>query len=180
MIYGEEMNIINMPIGDVKPYDNNPRRNSEAVKYVAESIQQFGWKQPIVVDKDHVIIVGHTRWLAAATLGLEEVPVLIADDLTPEQVKAYRLADNKTGEIATWDFDLLALELGDLELDMTDFGFAVDDYEEPKEDDPEDEPTQHKNRWIVTAECANEMEAENVADYFAEVGIKCKVRHEEA
>lgn len=85
---------------DIKPYEKNPRKNDEAVKYVAESIKEFGFKVPIVVDKDMTIVAGHTRYKAAKKLGLNEVPVIVADDLTDEQIKAFRLADNKTGEKA--------------------------------------------------------------------------------
>ena len=101
----------NWPIKKVKPYDRNPRRNDNAVDAVAASIREFGFRQPIVVDRDGVIIVGHTRLKAAKKLGMKEVPVLVADDLTEEQVKAYRLADNKAGELAGWDFAELEEEL---------------------------------------------------------------------
>ena len=118
------MNINWVILDQIHPYEKNPRQNENAVQYVANSIKEFGWKQPIVVDKDGVIIAGHTRYKAAKKLGLEKVPVSTADDLTEEQVKAYRLADNKTGEFAQWDMDLLNQELGDiLDLNMDDFGF---------------------------------------------------------
>lgn len=113
-----------MPIDKIKPYQNNPRKNEHAIEPVANSIREFGFKQPIVIDKNNTIIAGHTRLLAAKELGLTEVPVIVADDLTPEQVKAYRLADNKTGELAGWDFEQLDIELGDIaDIDMSDFGF---------------------------------------------------------
>ena len=124
------MKIVEKRLDEIRPYENNPRRNDEAVQYVAESIRQFGWKQPIVVDQDGVIIAGHTRYKAACRLGLEKVPCLIAEDLTPEQVKAYRLADNKVSEISDWDFDALAVELDALEIDMTVFSFSAADEEE--------------------------------------------------
>lgn len=108
---------------DIKPYENNPRLNDNAVDAVAKSIEEFGFQQPLVLDKDNVIIVGHTRYKAARRLGLETVPCVIADNLTDEQVKAYRLADNKVGELAKWDTELLLVELGDIEIDMGDFGF---------------------------------------------------------
>lgn len=112
-------------IGEVKPYDKNPRRNDGAVDAVAASIREFGFQQPLVVDKDGVLIVGHTRLKAAKKLGLKEVPVVVADGLSPEQVKAYRLADNKTGELAGWDFIAMEAELSELEsLDMSVFGFC--------------------------------------------------------
>lgn len=121
-------------IDEVKPYPNNPRINDAAVDKVAASLKEFGFRQPIVVDKDMVIIAGHTRLKAAKKLGLKEVPVLVADDLTEEQVKAYRLADNKTAEFAEWDDDLLAIELGGItDIDMSDFGFDLDLPEEPHE-----------------------------------------------
>jgi DNA modification methylase len=118
------------PVARVIPYKKNPRRNQDAVEKVAASIKEFGFQQPIVVDKDSVIIVGHTRLLAALRLGLTEVPVLIARNLTPAQVKAYRLADNRVHQEATWDEELLKLELGDLSklgFDLGKTGFNVDE-----------------------------------------------------
>jgi DNA modification methylase len=114
----------------VIPYKGNPRRNEDAVEKVAASIREFGFKQPIVVDKDSVIIVGHTRLLAALRLDLKEVPVVVASELSPAQVKAYRLADNRIHEEAEWDRELLALELGDLSklgFDLPATGFDVDE-----------------------------------------------------
>ncbi len=115
-----------MPITDIVPYENNPRLNEGAIEYVMNSIKEFGFKQPIVVDKDNVIIVGHTRYKAAQRLSLKEVPVLVATDLSPAQVKAYRIADNKTAEKALWDDDLLGVELQDIGdiFNMEDFGFG--------------------------------------------------------
>ena len=124
------MEIIQMKIADVIPYERNPRINDSAVEAVAASIKEFGWRAPIVVDENHVIICGHTRLLAAKHLGLETVPVHVAKELTPEQVKAYRIADNKTGEIAEWDYDLLPLELADLQqadFDLSLLGFDADE-----------------------------------------------------
>lgn len=120
-----------MPIGSVKPYENNPRRNDDAVEAVANSISEFGFKSPIIVDRNLVIIAGHTRLKAAKSLGMKEVPVVIASDLTEEQAKALRLADNKTGELAEWDLDLLQGELDALadDFDMELFGFGDTDLE---------------------------------------------------
>lgn len=136
-------NIVMMPIGEVHPYPNNPRINNEAVDKVAASLKSFGWRQPIVVDSNNVIIVGHTRLQAAKRLRMKEVPVLVADDLSEEQVKAYRLADNKTAEFAEWDMDKLGDELADiLDIDMEEFGFDLSEFvEEPEvvEDDFEPE-----------------------------------------
>lgn len=117
------MNIIEKKLSEITPYENNPRLNDEAVKYVAKSISEFGFKNPILIDRDGVIIAGHTRYKAATELGMKKVPCIIADDLTEEQIRAYRLADNKVGEIAKWDMELLNIELGEIELDMTEFGF---------------------------------------------------------
>ena len=102
------------PTEALKPYERNPRQNDQAVDAVAASVKEFGFRQPIVVDAEGVIICGHTRWKAARKLGLAKVPVHVATDLTPDQVKAYRLADNATGELATWDYELLPIELGEL------------------------------------------------------------------
>lgn len=118
------MKIIEMKVDELIPYENNPRKNDNAVEQVANSIKEFGFKVPIVVDKDNVIITGHTRLKAAKLLGLEKVPVIKADDLTEQQVQAFRLADNKTGELAGWDFEKLELELESIDdIDMTEFGF---------------------------------------------------------
>lgn len=109
------------------PYINNPRINDNAVDVVAGSIAEFGFRNPLIIDKNNVIIAGHTRLLAAKKLGLTEVPVVRADDLTEAQVKAYRIADNKTAELSKWDAEMLALELeeiGDLFTGFTDSEIA--------------------------------------------------------
>lgn len=109
---------------DLIPYENNPRRNDKAVEVVANSITEFGFKVPIIVDADMVIICGHTRRLAALMLGLDEVPVIVADDLTDEQIRAYRLADNRVAELAVWDEQLLKEELAKIMgVDMSMMGF---------------------------------------------------------
>ncbi|WP_288557754.1 DNA modification methylase [uncultured Lactobacillus sp.] len=138
------MKVESRSIDEITPYENNPRNNDQAVGAVANSIKEFGWQQPIVVDKNMIIIVGHTRYKAAKKLGLTKVPVVIAANLSDEQAKAYRLADNKSGELADWDEDLLTDELGGIDdIDMSDFGF--DDLEDPdaedaKDDDFDEEP----------------------------------------
>lgn len=121
------MEIITKRIDEVIPYENNPRKNEEAVDYVAKSIEQFGFKVPIIIDKNNIIVTGHTRLKAAKKLGLKEVPCIMADDLTEEQIKAFRLADNKVSEFAQWDDDLLKIELDDIDIDMADFGFVFGD-----------------------------------------------------
>ena len=117
------MEVIDRKVSELIPYANNPRHNDGAVDAVAASIKNFGFKVPIIIDKDGVIIAGHTRLKAAQKLGLKTVPCIVADDLTPEQIKAFRLADNKVGELAGWDFEKLDLELEELDFDMTPFGF---------------------------------------------------------
>ena len=117
-------------LGRVRPYDKNPRQNDQAVDAVAQSIREWGFRQPIVVDAEGVIVVGHTRWKAAQKLGLEKVPVHVATDLSPEQVKAYRIADNKTAELAEWNYELLPIELGELagmNYDLALLGFSEEE-----------------------------------------------------
>ena len=144
------MQIYDKRLDEIKPYENNPRHNDNAVDAVANSIREFGFKVPIVVDSEGVIVAGHTRYKAAQKLGLETVPCLVADDLNEEQINAFRLADNKVGELATWDLDTLKVELDNIgEIDMNEFGFSLDGIgEEPQEvqeDDfdvePPEEPT---------------------------------------
>ena len=112
----------------IKPYENNPRINDGAVDAVAASVREFGWRQPIVVDAEGVIVVGHTRWKAAVKMGLTEVPVHVARDLTPEQARAYRIADNKAAEGSDWNYELLPIELAAIQeggLDLTLLGFSA-------------------------------------------------------
>lgn len=123
------MNIEMVSIGKIKPYENNPRNISdEAVEKISNSIKQFGFLQPIVVDKDYIIIVGHARHKGAKKLKLKKVPIVIADGLSADKVKAYRLADNKTNELTNWDDDKLFMEIGELKdkIDMSGFGFDTD------------------------------------------------------
>lgn len=140
------MQIQERKLETIRPYPNNPRRNDEAVQAVAASLREFGWRQPIVIDKDGVIVAGHTRLMAAKLLGMKKVPTISAADMTPDQVAAYRIADNKTGELAGWDFEKLDEELGSIDMDMSVFGFeldqrdvtvSLDDLEgDPKEPEP--------------------------------------------
>lgn len=122
------MQVVEKKITEIKPYEKNPRKNDNAVDAVANSIREFGFKSPVIIDKDNVIVCGHTRYKAAKKLGLDVVPCVVADDLTEEQIKAYRLADNKVSELAEWDIDLLGDELdGIFDIDMSDFGFDFED-----------------------------------------------------
>lgn len=122
------MEIINKKLEEIKPYINNPRNNDDAVPLVANSIKEFGFKVPIIIDRNGEIVAGHTRYKAAKELGMEEVPCIVADDLNDEQVKAFRLADNKVAEASEWDFEILSSELCEIiDFDMSDFGFELDD-----------------------------------------------------
>src|SRR5665647_2239993 len=117
-------------LSDVKPYPGNPRQNNAAVDAVAASIKEFGFRQPIVVDTDGVIIVGHTRYKAAQKLGLEKVPVHVAKDLSPEKIRAYRIADNKTADLAVWNYEMLPIELSALQgmdFDLELLGYTKDE-----------------------------------------------------
>lgn len=121
-------------IEQVIPYENNPRDNDRSVDKVAASIAQFGFKQPIVVDREMIVVAGHTRLKAAQKLGMKTVPVIIADDLTEEQARAYRLADNKVGEDSVWDFGKLDIELDQIvDIDMSTFGFGPIEFPEMDE-----------------------------------------------
>lgn len=173
--------LLTININDIVPYENNPRNNDAAVDAVANSIKEFGFKVPIIIDKNNVIVAGHTRLKAAQKLGLEEVPVIIADDLTDDQIKAFRLADNKVGELAEWDFTKLEKELEMLDFDMGDFGFDMkellkefDENKEVVEDDFDteeaikkiDEPiTQLGDIWLFGEHrlmCGDSTDALNV------------------
>nr|DAX52070.1 MAG TPA: adenine specific DNA methyltransferase [Caudoviricetes sp.] len=154
------MNIIEKPINEVIPYEKNPRINDNAVPAVMKSIEEFGFKVPIVIDKNGTIVTGHTRLKAAKKLGMKTVPCIVADDLTPEQIKAFRLADNKVAEAAEWDMELLNEELdGIIDIDMSDFNFGDINDSPSSEDVVEDDgenielPSEPKTRlgdiWMI-------------------------------
>ena len=133
------MKVEEMKLSDLKPYEKNPRKNDKAVEPVANSIKEFGFRVPLVIDKDNVIVTGHTRYKAAKKLGLKTVPCIKADDLSDEQIKAFRLADNKVGEISEWDTELLDLECEELlansDIDLELFGFTDPTADEDESDD---------------------------------------------
>lgn len=141
------MKIEQVSVNDVKPYEKNAKKHpAEQVEHIANSIREFGFRQPLVVDKDGVIVIGHGRFMAAKKLGMNEVPVVRADDLSEEQIKALRLADNKTNE-SEWDFDLLDVELDEIiDIDMTDFGFDLSIEEEPVEVEEDEVPEEVETR----------------------------------
>lgn len=168
------MKTIDIALKEIIPYENNPRNNDGAVEAVANSIREFGFQQPLVLDKNNVIIVGHTRFKAAKKLGLKTVPCVIAENLTEEQCKAYRLADNKVGELAEWDIEMLAIELSEIEFDMSDFGF--DEIEEP--DEPEKEQKEIElgaESYQIIIECDDENDCEEKYNQLMEMGIECRI-----
>ena len=172
----KNINIIYKKIDELKPYKNNPRKNDKAVKAVADSIKEFGFKVPIILDSNMEIIAGHTRLKAAKRLKYKEVPCIIADDLTPDQVRAFRLVDNKVGELAEWDIDLLNIELSEIELDLTPFEFKIEKtVNDIEEDDYEvvvpDEPKSKKgdiyilgNHRLMCGDSTKEEDVERLMD----------------
>lgn len=154
------MQIIEIAIDKLKDYENNPRNNEKAVEAVAESIKEFGFKVPIVIDSNYTIVAGHTRKKASELLGLEKVPCIIADDLTPEKIKAYRLADNKTAELAEWDFEKLEKEMTELtafDVDMSLFGFDESLFNFDNVSSEEEPQTkEYKNEELEESEFAEE------------------------
>lgn len=170
--------IVYKRIDELREYVNNPRNNDNAVAAVAASIKEFGFKVPIVVDAAGVIIAGHTRAKAAAQLGLQAVPCIVADDLTEEQIRAFRLADNKTAELAEWDFDKLNAELEMLsEMDMAAFGFDTSEGDGDDDAQTEREDLSDKVNAIyeVIVECADEFEQEEIFTRLSGEGLQCRV-----
>lgn len=178
------MQIISKKIEEIKEYENNPRNNDNAVEYVARSIKDFGFKIPIIVDKNNVIVAGHTRYKAAKKLNLTEVPCIVADDLTDEQIKAFRLVDNKSAELAEWNLELLNIELENIhDIDMNLYNFELselldnvieDDYEIEL---PEEPKTKHGdiyklgNHYLMCGDSTKESDVaklmnNNKADLF--------------
>ena len=148
------MQIHDKRLDEIKPYENNPRHNDNAVDAVASSIREFGFKVPLVVDSEGVIVAGHTRYKAAQKLGLQTVPCIVADDLTDEQVKAFRLADNKVGELATWDLDALKVELDNIgEIDLSGMGFDLTLHDEYTDPDIEDFSDSTAGGKVETCRC---------------------------
>ena len=135
------LEIIYKKITEIQPYGNNPRDNRKAVEPVAESIREFGFRVPIIIDGDGTIVAGHTRYEAAKLLGLKQVPCVTTQDLTPEKIKAFRIIDNKTSEFAKWDKDLLKIELDglnlELDFEMFDLRQVIDEAGAVEEDDYE-------------------------------------------
>ena len=172
------MKIVERKIDELVEYKNNPRVNEEAIIPVAESIKSFGWKQPIVIDKDGVIIAGHTRVLAAKHLKLETVPCVIADDLTDDEIKAYRLIDNRSGEFSKWNEDLLKIELATIEHNLTQWNFpeltalpttvaAIPT--------PDLKEINYKEKFGVVVDCKDETEQRNAYEHVTAGGYSARI-----
>lgn len=173
--------IVMLPVSEVRPYEKNPRKNADAVKYVRASIEKFGFKQPIVIDSNRVIISGHTRLEAAKSLGMDEVPCIVADDLTEAQAKALRLADNKVAEFSEWEMNLLGGELGELaeisDIDMGDFGFDdnLDKIGDEEENETEEKGVNLSETFQIIVECENEIEQQEIFEKLSGEGYKCRL-----
>lgn len=155
------MKVVDIGIEKLRAYEKNPRKNDKAVKYVANSIKEFGFKVPIVISENFEIVCGHTRVKAANMLGLKKVPCIIADDLTDSQIKAFRLAENKTAELAGWDFDLLVEELcGVNDVDMERFGFVGIDFDNLDKDldEMQEKENPKKEKVVQCPMCGYEFE----------------------
>lgn len=173
----DKLKIVYKKLSDLTPYENNPRLNDGAVDAVAKSIEEFGFKVPIVIDKDGVIVAGHTRLKAAKQLAIDEVPCIIADDLSDEELKAFRLADNKVSELAEWDFAKLDAELTDIDFDMSDFGFDFNtiDEENNKFDDADTEYHDINDKTIIAIEFDTEQELESAFQKLNDEGYNCQI-----
>ena len=170
------MKIIYKKLEDLKLYKNNPRYNDEAVEYVANSIKEFGFKVPIIIDKNNEIITGHTRYKASKQLGLEEVPCIIADDLSEEQIKAFRLADNKVSEKSQWNYDLLDAELNDiLDIDMSEFDFNLNELIDDNEIERTDLSDKVFEKYEIIIKCSDENDLEEKYNKLIEEGYECTI-----
>ena len=168
------MQVVNRRTEDLIPYTKNAKKHDKRqINNVAESIKQYGFVQPIVVDRDGVIVIGHCRALAAKKLGVEEVPCVCVDDLTPEQVNALRLVDNKSNE-SDWDYDLLADEISGLDLSAFDFDFGVSLDEDDTEKKEREEIALNESVSVVV-ECSDDEEAEAIFEKLSEEGYKCHI-----
>jgi ParB-like chromosome segregation protein Spo0J len=174
------MEVRDLSLDTIIPYARNPRKNDGAVDKVAASIKEFGWRSPIVVDEEMVILAGHTRYKAAKKLGLTEAPVHIAEGLTEAQKKAYRIADNRVAEEAEWDSDLLKIELedlGDFNLELT--GYDLNELAklfDSEEIDQELKEESYSEVFNVIVECGDEVEQEKVFNQLNRDGYKCRVQ----
>jgi len=161
-------------LADLTPYAHNPRINDAVVEEVANSIREFGFLVPIVIDKSNTIVAGHTRYKAATSIGLAEVPTVDVGNLTDKQIQAFRLADNKTAELAEWDFDKLKAELDELaDFDMSLFGF--DDLTFPDESEPSPKEGTYKEKFSVVVDCTDEEQQKTVYELLTENGYQPRI-----
>lgn len=159
-------------LSKIKPYRNNPRKNDGAVDAVCESIRQCGYIAPIIVDEQGEILAGHTRYKALKKLGKTECEVIVKSGLTEEQKKKYRLLDNKTNELAGWDFELLDSELAELDFEGYDFGF---DIETEPENGKERKSVDYKETISIVIDCKSDEEAEKIFKALSEEGYECRI-----
>jgi hypothetical protein len=168
------MDIKNMAVKDLIPYEKNTKKHDDVqINNVAESIKQYGFVQPIVIDKNNVVVIGHCRLLAAKKLKMADVPCVCVDDLTEEQVKALRIVDNKSNE-SPWDFDFLADELAEINLDAFNFDFGVS-FDDDDTGTKEREEIALNESISVVVECADDEEAETIFEKLSEEGYKCHI-----
>ena len=168
------MDIKNIAVKDLIPYEKNTKKHDDVqINNVAESIKQYGFVQPIVIDKNNVVVIGHCRLLAAKKLKMQEVPCVCVEDLTEEQVKALRIVDNKSNE-SPWDFDFLADELAEINLDAFNFDFGVN-FDDDDTETKEREEIALNESISVVVECADDEEAETIFEKLSEEGYKCHI-----
>jgi len=167
------MNVVEKNISEIKEYAGNPRNNADAIEPVMRSIESFGFKQPIVVDKNNTIVCGHTRYQAAIKLGLATVPVVIADDLTDDEVRAYRIIDNKSGEYALWNDDLLKTELGAIDFDMS--GYEFPDFADIPNVADDIKELNYCEKFGVVADCRDEAEQRAAFELLDGAGYSARI-----
>ena len=172
----KDIKIVYIDINKIKPYKNNPRDNKKAVAKVARSIERYGFKVPCVLDKNYVIVTGHTRYLAAKKLGLEKIPCIIADDLNKQKIQEFRIADNKVAEYAKWDMDKLKEELAAINLEDLDFSeeFDLEGLADDLDIDSffEDASDEHekKKKFEIVIKCKDEKQYKKRMNRLKEIG----------
>jgi len=169
------MQIVEKKISELKKYENNPRINDDAIDPVVNSIRAFGFKVPIIVDKHNVIVAGHTRLKAAIKLGLETVPVVVANDLSEDEVRAYRLVDNKTAEYALWDDALLESELANIEFDLGDWQFDMPDLSDISAIPDLPRELNYKEKFGVVVDCKDEAEQRQAFELVNSAGYSARI-----
>ena len=169
------MELKKLKLTEIKPYEKNPRKNDGAVDAVAESIKQCGYCSPIVVDENNVVLAGHTRLKALKKLGRKECEVVVKEGLTEEQKQKYRILDNKTGEFAEWDLDVLQEQLKDLDFEGFDFGFAQYNDSDINIVERKDLSDTLENEYKCIIDCENETQLQAIYEEMTERGFKCTI-----